>query len=450
MSRDQRSVSLAAVVVVASLTTTISVVSLWSYWLGNERVNVQYVNGDRIFEANGSEVMWRGAGGSYLFHDVERYREAWQLHLGEIHALGLNTIRLAFAFPDSASNPDNGVSSADILDYHKLDWVLSFLSKNGIKAILDLHNYKDMYGDFGSQKLMSNWVALAQRYRGDSRIVGYELFNEPSENTWDTSIASRADAIEAYANLTDAVRAVDPEHIVIWQSFGYLADAWNINRFAEVLKPYLRPNLVFTFHRWLHREWSFDIYSPENMSRFSVEYLVRAREKLNVPFWLGEFGSYGPFNFSNPEYQWTEETLWRCEEKVLGWNLWMGATDIDRPWKEYLSLFPLKVYNEMLVRRPWNASNSLCNLTDFVIDSVGVDEFELQQIEMWHNNDYVTLRAGIAVRIVVSHKLQDESLVVVSDKAIEVAEQLTIRNEEGTAEHPGDWNVRVCLKDVAS
>jgi hypothetical protein len=406
----------------------------------------QYVHGDKILE-NGNEVMWRGVGGSYLFH-TEKYMTAWSLHLPEIEKMDLNTVRLAFRFPNSNSGTD-GYMAADTLDCAKLDEVLGWLDKHNIKAILCCMNYLDMTGDFGSQKLIDNWVALARRYRGDSRIAAYELFNEPNSDTWDLSwMRSRENVTKAYADLTDAVRAVDPEHIVIWQSFAYLPYYWDIDKFAETLQPYLRSNLVFTVHSWLHKEWSFDIWNPEQMSYISVEYLVRARERLNVPFWLGEFGSYSPFNFSNTEYQWTEQTLWRCEEQAFGWNLWMGRTGIDRPWEEYLPLFPLGVYNERLVREPWTMP--IPNLGDFVIQSAGVDKRESYRMEMYHNNDYVTLRPGIVVRVVVSYKLQDGSLELVSDETIEVIEQLTIRNEGGTAEHPENWNVNVYSIGFAS
>lgn len=402
---------------------------------------VQYVSGDRIFDGNGSEVIWRGAGGSYIFHAGDRYQEAWQLHLPEIQAMDLNTIRLAFAFSDSGINPEYGTPSADILDYEKLNWVLGFLDHYGVKAILDCCNWKDMAGDFGSQKLIDDWVALARRYRGDNRIAAYELFNEPEPDTWDASVTSRTDVIKAYANLTDMVRAVDPEHIVIWQSFGYLAYTWDIDKFAEVLQPYLKPNIVFTFHRWLHKEWSFDVWNPEQMSYISVEYLVRVREKLNVPFWLGEFGSYSPFNFSNTEYQWTEQTLWRCEEQVLGWNLWMGRTDISKPWNYYLSFFPLKVFNHNLVRQPWNPPDP--SFVGYVVDWKGVDRFEPYRVELWHNGDYVTLKHGIVVRVIVNHRLPDGTLEVVSDQELALTEETTIKNIEGTVEYSGDWNTKI-------
>ncbi len=401
---------------------------------------LHHVDSDRILDENGKEVIWRGAGGSYLFH-TDDYITAWSLHLSEIQKMGLDTVRLAFRFPNSSPGED-GYIAADTLDYTKLNEVLGWLDKHNIKAILCCMNYRDMVGDFGSQKLTDNWVTLAGHYRGDSRIVAYELFNEPSPDTWDVSwMRSRENVTKAYADLTDTVRAVDPEHIAIWQSFAYLAYYWDIEKFAETLQPYLRPNLVFTVHSWLHKESSFDIWNPEQMSYISVEYLVKARERLNVPFWLGEFGSYSPFNFSNTEYQWTEQTLWRCEGQVLGWNLWMGRTNMDMPWEEYLPLFPLQVHNERLVREPWNMP--IHSLKDFVLQSGGVDKRESYRLEICHSNDYATLKPGIVVRVVVSCKLQDGSYEMVSDETIRVNEILTICNEGGTTTHPEDLIVKI-------
>jgi len=406
---------------------------------------VQRVYGDKILDENGNEVVWRGAGGSYLFHAGDNYQKAWESHISQIEAMHLNTIRLAFAFPDSSVNPNTGVPDSDILDYATLDWVLAFLAQHGIKAILDCHNYADMHGDFGSQKLTNDWVNLAKRYRGDSRIVAYELFNEPGSTAWAPSVTSTMDVIKAYANLTDAVRAVDPEHIVIWMSRGILAYAEDLDKFKEVLQPYLKPNLVFTVHYWRHKEFSFNIWNPKQVSYIVIDYLVKARSKLNVPFWLGEFGSGSPFNFSNPEYQWFEQTLWRCEEQVLGWNMWMGETVIDKPWNQYLQMFPLEVYNTELIRKPW--AMPIPNLKDYVVNGSGIDDlyplYYPLRVGIWHNNDNVTFKPGIIIRVIVNHKLPDGTVEVASEETIGVTEQLTIRNEEGTTEHLGDWNTNI-------
>jgi hypothetical protein len=438
-------VSTAEIAIVAVLITVLILVEPFSLVLSKDACicttgtvephRVQFVYQDKIFSEDGTEVIWRGAGGSYLFHAGDLYQEAWQLHIPQIQAMGLNTVRLAFTFSDSGINLDYGTPSADVLHYEKLDWVLSFLDHYGVKAILDCHNWNDMVGDFGSQKLIDDWVALASRHRGDSRIAAYELFNEPSSPTWAPCIQSKLDVVRFYGNLTDAIREVDPEHIVIWESQPYVPP---FEEFVDCL----RPNMVFTFHRWwTDSEWEFGIWTPEQISYMSLSYAVEYREKLNVPFWFGEFGSNMPFDASNPEWLLAEQHLWRCEEEVVGWNVWMGRTDINKPWSCYLPFFPLKVFNQNLFRQPWNLSSP--SFLDYVVDSKGVDRLEPYRIELWQNGDYVTLRPDIVVRVIVNHMLPNGTFEITSDQELPLTEQTTIKNIEGTAEYPGDWNTKI-------
>jgi hypothetical protein len=396
---------------------------------------VQYVDEDKIFDENGREVIWRGAGGSYLFHtEGDDYKTAWKTHMAQIQGMGLNTLRLAFAFADSAPNPETGKPSADILDFEKLDWILDFLDKHNMKAILDLHNCLDMYGDFGSQKLVDDWVVVAQRYRGDSRIVAYELFNEPYWGTWGPSVKTKWDVLRAYTNLTREIREVDSGHIHIWQSEGcYLPPL------EEVIGEF-EPNIVLTAHRWwTHRLQEFEIWTPEQLSYMVLGYLAEIKTKFNVPFWLGEFGAHYPFNSSNPEFLLTQQLLFRCEEQVIGWNLWMGRTAMDRPWHQYLDFFPLDVYDANVTGQPWESPSP--KLTDCVIEQRGAESLEFYRMEMWHNNDYVIITPKITILVITNHKLPDGSYEVVSEEEIEVINQITVRNEEGTTTHPGDWNV---------
>jgi len=223
---------------------------------------------------------------------------------------------------------------------------------------------------------------------------------------------------------------------VIWQSQPFVPP-------LEEIKEYIPPNIVFTAHRWWKhakwQKWEFETWTIEEISYITMEYMVEIRRKLNVPFWLGEFGAHRPFDFSNPEWLLTEQLLFRSEEQVISWNLWMGQTGIDKPWNAYLPFFPLKTYNVNLARIPWNIS--LPKLTDYVVDQRGVDRLESYTIRMWHNGDYVTFNPGINIAVIIEYKLPNGSYEVANKQEIFVTEQLTIRNEEGTIAHPGDWNI---------
>jgi hypothetical protein len=119
----------------------------------------------------------------------------------------------------------------------------------------------------------------------------------------------------------------------------------------------------------------------------------------------------------------------------------MGRTDIDKPWNYYLPFFPLKVFNHDLVRQPWNPPCP--NLSEYVLDWRSVDVLSPYRIELWHNGDYVTLKPGIVVRVIVNRRLENGTVCVVSDEEIELREVTTVKNFEGTADYPGDWNVKI-------
>jgi hypothetical protein len=387
---------------------------------------MQYVSGDKIFES-GNEVVWRGGGGSYLFH-ASNFTDAWQQRIPDIQKMGLNTIRLAFAFPDSTPNSTTGKISADILDFAKMDWVLGFLAEHGVKSILDCHNYDDMSGDFGSQRLIQDWQSVAMHYKNDPRVVAYELFNEPFNVTWSASVQTKLDVVKTYVDLTNTVRQIDPQRIVIWESQPYTPP-------PDDIKSYLVPNLVFTFHRWwTNRQWEFQMLTVEKISYMSLVYAVEYREKLGVPFWFGEFGAHYPFNSSNPEWTLTEQHLEKCEEQVVGWNLWMG---VSGSLKGYLPFFPLKVFNVDLVRSSWDPLGT--RFVGYIAGSKDADVLGPYEIELWHNNDYVTINPRITIRV-IRIALVNSTSETVSDEQINVTTQLMVKNDEGTVTHPGDWD----------
>jgi hypothetical protein len=370
--------------------------------------------------------MWRCAGGSYLFHSDD-YKMAWQMHLPMIKTMRLNTIRLAFRF-----HFDN-VSTADVLDHAKLEWIVDFLAKNNIKTILDNHGAMG----FGSKALIDAWKRLASVYRDDTRIAAYELFNEPYFGTWDPMIRTKRDAAQAYSNLTKEIRKIDPDHILIWQCDGYYVPR------LEDLIGYLEPNVVLTAHRWwTYWNQEFETWTPEQLANMTLGYLSDIREKYQLPLWLGEFGTHPPYDSTNPEWLLTQQLLLRCEESVIGWSLWMGATNISRPWDQYLAFFPLSANNPTLIHHTLQADSK--KLVDYVVDQRDLEFLSYYRIEMWHDKDYVTFKSGVNVLLITTHRLSDNTLEVANKTQINITEQTTICNEENTTSTE-DWNSVIYL-----
>lgn len=390
---------------------------------------LEYVNGDRIVDANGNEVIWRATGASYLLH-ADDFMTAWQDHLPQIKSMGLNTMRLSFRFPFDVN------ASADVLNYTKLDQVINFLAQNNIKTILDNHaGIGSRAPQFGSRTLINAWKDLATRYRGDPRIVAYELINEPGSWKWDPSVRSLSDVPRIYANLTKELRTVDPNHIIIWQAGDYWLPPWE-----EWFTQYAQPNVVYSIHAWWNdKKWQFDVWSPEQISYRTMDSIVFARAQWRVPFWLGEFGATDwPYNVSNPRWVLTEQNLWRCEEQAVGWSLWMGEVSESAPWYRYLPFFPLKVYNAQLIRQPWVPNTR--HLADYITVPVRAENFGNISVDLKQNQDYVTLKPGIQIQVVVTHELTNGSIIVFSDSDINMMSLTTISNEEGTIAYPGEFD----------
>jgi hypothetical protein len=62
---------------------------------------------------------------------------------------------------------------------------------------------------------------------------------------------------------------------------------------------------------------------------------------------------------------------------------------------------------------------------------------------MWHDGDYIVLSPSLILQVIVYKKLLNGEEQVVSNSVINVTQQLTICNEEGTQEHPGDWDTEI-------
>lgn len=403
----------------------------------------QYVYGDRIIDQF-KEVMWRGAGSSYLMHSENNYLATWSKHITNAKLMGLNTMRLAFKFTwDNLFD-----ATADNLNLTKMDEIVDLLAQNGIKSILDYHGSQaQMFvGNTTNPQLISSWVEVAEHYKNNHNVVAYELYNEPSCMWGATYRHTSLQNAQAYHNLTLAVRNVDVNHIVIWETPSYY-----IASFEEITDLML-PNVVYTAHEWwTNKIEELNTYDSENLSKSTVEEYVVWRNKFGIPIWLGEFGGPGggssPLMFNRTDLHWAicEQLLYRCEELGFGWNLWMGATSETRNYLDrFMPLFPLSIYNSYWVlanRQPF--ISNVPYLTDFITSSKGIDVQRLTSLELWHNNDYVTFRAGITIRVMEKHKLVDNSFETVTDTIYTITNSTTITNKEGTVEHSGDWNTEI-------
>ncbi|WP_331344767.1 carbohydrate-binding protein [Cellvibrio sp. UBA7661] len=150
-------------------------------------------------------------------------------------AMGMNVVRIPFLYSliEDEYNPYN--LRADAWQY--LDWAIDEAEKRGMYTIIDLHGAvggqagtaEQHDGCVGAAQLWTNanywdrtkwlWDMIAQKYRGRSAVVAYDLLNEP----WGTDATTLAN--RSY-ELFNVVRAKDPDTIILLPGHNSGIDAY--------------------------------------------------------------------------------------------------------------------------------------------------------------------------------------------------------------------------------
>ncbi|QQV03520.1 MULTISPECIES: cellulase family glycosylhydrolase [Chryseobacterium] len=175
------------------------------------------------------------------------------------------------------------------------DHLLQWCKNNKIYLILDLHaapggqgndvNISDndkskpslWENEENQKKTIALWKKLAERYKDEPWIGGYDLINEPNinftgKNPNGTDEMSNAPLWKLQKDITEAIRSVDKKHIIFLEGNGW---GNNYNGLTELWDD----NLVFSFHKY----WN-------NNDDATLKFILDLREKYNIPVWLGETG----------------------------------------------------------------------------------------------------------------------------------------------------------------
>jgi glucan 1,3-beta-glucosidase len=153
-----------------------------------------------------------------LFRDNWITTRDWDL----MQKFGLNVVRLPFIYSVVEDEKNPRTLRADAWRY--LDDAIAQAEKRGIYVILDLHGAvgaqgleqhsgcagKNLYWSTPEyqQRTIWLWQQVAARYKDRVSVAGYSVLNEP----WGTDATTLASVVK---QLYTAIRAVDPNHVVI-------------------------------------------------------------------------------------------------------------------------------------------------------------------------------------------------------------------------------------------
>ena len=324
------------------------------------------VAGNQIVNQKGDTVYLRGFGLGGMLHmenfidgypaNEEAMREGLKKVLGEkkynlyfdtflknyftepdaayIQRLGLNLIRIPINYHLFEDDMNPGVIKEDAFAY--LDSVIEICARHQIYTIIDLHalpgaQNQHWHSDnpthvasFWLQKDFQDralhlWEVIAQRYKDQPWVAGYDLINEPADPTGEK-------LFPYYKRLRDAIEKVDPNHILFLEGdlyateFGKFTETWDNVVYAN--HDYATPGFIFggdypgiTNNRY---------YDKDTLEK---DFLQRSEFMFSrhVPLWVGEFG---PVYTGDPQkdemrYQVLKDQLAYYNKYKVSWCIWL-------------------------------------------------------------------------------------------------------------------------------
>jgi hypothetical protein len=219
--------------------------------------------------------------------------------------------------------------------FKHLDRVVQICAKHKLYTILDLHaaagyQNQDWHSDNPSMQALfwehkhfqdrtvRLWEVLANHYKDNPWVAGYNPLNEPSDPT-----GERLDPF--YRRVVKAIRNVDPEHMIFLEGDHFARD---FTGFGSPL-----PNTVYSIHNYAvpgfidggdYPGISWGQYYDKSALRKQLVNTCQYMLEHGTPIWIGEFGPVytGDQRKDAMRYQILQDQLSLYQEIGASWSLW--------------------------------------------------------------------------------------------------------------------------------
>jgi len=242
----------------------------------------------------------------HIFYD----RYISEADIRQIAADGFNSIRVPINARFILDESEGDTVQYNHNHLRVIDRVIDWCRDHQLYVILDLHgapggqtgtNIDDSENDL--PELFTNeqnktvtialWRMLAERYKIEWIVAGYDLLNEPLPNWFSTY---NDQVMPLYKDIIKAIREVDDRHMIILEGVHWATD-WSI--FNEKMDD----NVMLQFHKY----WN-------NPDTESIQAFLDKREEWNVPIFMGEGGE------NNKD--WYAGAFRLFEDHDISWNFW--------------------------------------------------------------------------------------------------------------------------------
>ena len=246
------------------------------------------------------KVFWDGFLKNYITQDDIKY----------LKRIGCNHIRLPFHYKLFTDDLYMGDRNAG---FKYFDRIVDWCKQEQLYILFDMHcapggqtgdNIDDSYGypflfkSQSSQDLITNiWVKIAQRYKGESIVLGYDIMNEPIAHYFENDLDDLNPKLALlYKRIISEIRQVDNQHIIFLNG-----SIWSGN--FDVFKELIDDNIVYEFHKY----W-FEV------NQGSIQNYLDFRDEHNVPIYIGETGE-------NTD-EWVNDFRILLDANEIGWCFW--------------------------------------------------------------------------------------------------------------------------------
>lgn len=263
--------------------------------------------------------------------------------LDQIAGLGYNTLRIPFASQmlDAGSTTRNidftkNPELKDKKPIEVLDKIIEGASARSLRIILDRHRpdismQSNLWytGAYTEARWISDWQALATRYKGNPTVIGFDLHNEPHGNaTWGSGDMA-TDWRLAAERAGNAIQAINPDLLFFVEGVEQVNNQyywWGGNLQGAGNNPVRLgvPNhVVYSPHDYpqsvYNQPWFSAPNYPSNLPGVWDSYWGYLANQGTAPIWIGEFGTKYQ---TDSDKKWLAALVSYIGSKRLSFSFW--------------------------------------------------------------------------------------------------------------------------------
>jgi endoglycosylceramidase len=310
------------------------------------------VNRAQIVDDQGRAVILRGFNDDALLETTVHPSPLDATDARLMQASGFNVVRLPIAW--SLLEPHKGVFDSAYVD--RIATAVRLLTAHGLYVVFDMHflGWSPVYGGSGApawatvggipdpvwgpmpslERFMSPainvstayfwfssdwqdhylaaWRLVAQRFRGDSGVAGYDLINEPHAFPLAPIRFDKDQLFPFYARAIESIGGTDPNHL-------FFIDNDMVGDLPTSIVPLTAPNLVYAPHVYTGALIPPEFMGDAQPLKVHVDELATEATAVPAALWFGEFSINIDHGYS---HEWINTILDDFDRHNAGWAWW--------------------------------------------------------------------------------------------------------------------------------